>query len=389
MFDHRAQIGAIILVGVTIVASPTYTQEKSIVVASTTSAQDSGLFEYLLPIFRQKTGITVKVLGRGTGQALDTARRGEADVVFVHSRAAEEKFLAEGEGVKSFPVMYNDFVLIGPKDDPAGIKSMKDVAKAFQIIKDKQACFVSRGDHSGTHVAELNFWKTADADSEKDRGPWYKSIGQGMGATLNFANANNCYVLSDRGTWIQFKNRGDLQILVEGDKRMFNQYDVILVNPAKHPDVRKELGQQFIDWLISPDGQKTIANYRIEGEQSFYLTNTSPFVLGEPVLIDLLALLLSVGTVSIIWYVVKKTFPDEVKDPQFFLTFIIVAVPFVMLVYFGMAVLNYNAMAELSGWPLILPLDSALTPAVVGLAAYYIGQTMWLWWGWRKLQKPR
>ena len=239
MFDRRALIGAIILVGVIIVASPAYTQEKSIVVASTTSAQDSGLFDYLLPIFKQKTGITVKVLALGTGQALDAARRGDADVVFVHAISAEEKFLAEGEGVKLFPVMYNDFVLIGPKDDPAGIKGRKDVAKAFQIIKEKQACFVSRGDHSGTHIAELNFWKAADADIEKDRGPWYKSVGQGMGATLNFAIASNCYVLSDRGTWINFKNKGDLQILVYGDKRTFNQYDVMLVNPAKHPDVKR------------------------------------------------------------------------------------------------------------------------------------------------------
>jgi len=239
MFDRRALIGAIILVGVIIVASPAYTQEKSIVVASTTSAQDSGLFEYLLPIFKQKTGITVKVLAQGTGQALDAARRGDADVVFVHAKSAEEEFLAEGDGVKRFPVMYNDFVLSGPKDDPAGIKDLKDVAKAFQIIKEKQACFVSRGDHSGTHIAELNFWKAADADIEKDWGPWYKSIGQGMGATLNFAIASNCYALSDRGTWINFKNKGDLQILVDGNKRMFNQYDVMLVNPAKHPDVKR------------------------------------------------------------------------------------------------------------------------------------------------------
>jgi ABC-type tungstate transport system permease subunit len=173
---------------VLIVTSPTRAQDKSIVVASTTSTQDSGLFEYLMPIFKQKTGITVKVLAQGTGQALDTARRGDADVVFVHAKSAEEKFLAEGEGVKRFPVMYNDFVVIGPTDDPAGIKGMKDVAKAFQVIKGKQACFVSRGDHSGTHIAELSLWKAADIDIEKDRGPWYKSIGQGMGAALGFAN---------------------------------------------------------------------------------------------------------------------------------------------------------------------------------------------------------
>jgi tungstate transport system substrate-binding protein len=388
-FDRRALIDAIILVGVIIVASPAYTQEKSIVVASTTSMEDSGLFEYLLPIFKQKTGITVKVLAQGTGQALDTARRGDADVVFVHAKSMEEQFLADGEGVKRFPVMYNDFVLIGPKEDPAGIKGMKNVAKAFQTIKEKQACFVSRGDHSGTHIAELNFWKTADADIEKDRGPWYKSIGQGMGAALNFANANNCYVLSDRGTRIHFKNRGDLQILVEGDKRLFNQYDVILVNPAKHPDVKKELGQQFIDWLTSPDGQKTIANYKIEGEQSFYVANTSPFLFDEIVLIDLLALVVAIATVSILWHVVKKAFADDVKDLQFFLTFIVVVVPFVIVIYFGLAVINYDAIAGLSGWPLVLPLDSLLSPLIVGALAFYIGQTMWLWWDWRKLRKPR
>jgi tungstate transport system substrate-binding protein len=269
MFNRRALIAAIAL-SVIVVAPPAYAQDKSIVVASTTSTQDSGLFEYLLPIFKQKTGITVKVLAQGTGQALDTARRGDADVVFVHAKSAEEKFLAEGEGVKRFPVMYNDFVLIGPKDDPAGIKGIRDVARAFQIIREKQACFVSRDDRSGTHIAELNLWKAANTDIEKDSGPWYKSIGQGMGAALNFANASNCYVLSDRGTWIHFKNKGDLQILVEGDKRLFNQYGVMLVNPAKHPDVKKELGQQFIDWLVSPDGQKAIADYKIDGEQLFY-----------------------------------------------------------------------------------------------------------------------
>ncbi|HVI16190.1 MAG TPA: extracellular solute-binding protein [Pseudolabrys sp.] len=275
MFHCRALIAAIALSAI-IVARPAYAEDKSIVVASTTSTQDSGLFEYLLPIFKQKTGITVKVLAQGTGQALDTARRGDADVVFVHAKSAEEKFLAEGEGVKRFPVMYNDFVLIGPKDDPAGVKGMNDVAKAFQTIKDKQACFVSRGDRSGTHIAELNLWKASNIDIEKDNGPWYKSIGQGMGAALSFANASNCDVFSDRGTWIHFKNKGDLEILVEGDKRMFNQYGVMLVNPAKHPDVKKELGQQFIDWLVSADGQQTIANYKIDGEQLFYPDANDP-----------------------------------------------------------------------------------------------------------------
>jgi tungstate transport system substrate-binding protein len=275
MFHRRTLIALVALGG--LLASPhSFAQEQSIVVASTTSTQDSGLFEYLLPIFKQKTGITVKVLAQGTGQALDTARRGDADVVFVHAKAAEEKFLAEGEGVKRFPVMYNDFVLIGPKNDPAGIKAIQDVAKALQTIKAKQASFVSRGDHSGTHVAELSLWKAADIDIEKDNGAWYKSIGQGMGAALNFASASNAYVLSDRGTWIHFKNKADLQILVEGDKRLFNQYGVMLVNPAKHPSVKKELGQQFIDWLISADGQNTIANYKIEGEQLFYPNANDP-----------------------------------------------------------------------------------------------------------------
>ncbi len=239
-------------------------------VASTTSTQDSGLFEYLLPLYKQKTGVTVKVISQGTGQALDTGRRGDADVVFVHAKSAEEKFLAEGYGVKRFPVMYNDFVLIGPKGDPAGIKGMKDVGKALATIKDKPADFISRGDKSGTHLAELALWKASGIDIEKDKGAWYKSIGQGMGAALNTAGASNGYVLSDRGTWIHFKNKGDLQILVEGDKRMFNQYGVMLVNPDKHPNVKEELGQQFIDYLISPEGQKDIANYKINGEQLFY-----------------------------------------------------------------------------------------------------------------------
>src|ERR1700752_3846901 len=253
-----------------VLATPVSAQDKSIVVSSTTSTQDSGLFGHILPLFKEKTGIDVKVIAQGTGQALDTGRRGDADVVFVHAKSAEQKFLAEGESTKRYPVMYNDFVLIGPKSDPAGIKGMKDVGKAFTTIKDKQASFISRGDRSGTHIAELNLWKESGIDIEKDKGPWYKSIGQGMGAALNTAGAGNAYVLSDRGTWINFKNKGDLEILVEGDKRMFNQYGVMLVNPEKHPNVKKDLGQQFIDWLISADGQKTIANYKIEREQLFY-----------------------------------------------------------------------------------------------------------------------
>jgi tungstate transport system substrate-binding protein len=250
--------------------APALAQEKSIVVASTTSTEDSGLFGYLLPIFKQATGISVKVIAQGTGQALDTARRGDADVAFVHARAAEEKFVAEGAGVKRFPVMYNDFVLIGPKNDPAGIKGTTDIVAALKAIQQKAAPFVSRGDRSGTHQAELALWKVAGIDIAAAKGPWYRDIGQGMGAALNTASAMNAYVLSDRGTWISFKNRGDLVIAVEGDKRLFNQYGVILVNPAKHPNVKQQEGQAFIDWLISPAGQKAIAAYKIDGQQLFF-----------------------------------------------------------------------------------------------------------------------
>ena len=250
-------------------------QDKSIVVASTTSTQDSGLFGYLLPLVKQKLGITVKVLAQGTGQALDTARRGDADVVFVHAKSAELKFLSEGFGVKRYPVMYNDFVLIGPKNDPAGVKG-KDIVAALQTIKAKAMPFVSRGDRSGTNIAELKLWKEAGIDIAHDKGPWYKEIGQGMGAALNMSSASNSYVLSDRGTWLAFKNRSDLAIVVEGDKRLFNQYGVMLVNPAKHPAVKKELGQQFIDWLISPEGQRAIAGYKINGQQLFYPNADDP-----------------------------------------------------------------------------------------------------------------
>src|SRR4249920_2588478 len=260
----------------TLIAFAAQAQDRFIVVASTTSTEQSGLFGYLLPVFEKKTGIQARVVALGTGQALDLARRGDADVAFVHARAAEDKFVAEGQGVKRFPVMYNDFVLIGPKSDPAGIKGSKDIAAALNKIKDKGASFISRGDKSGTHNAELNLWKVAGIDIEKDKGPWYKSIGQGMGAALNTASASNAYVLSDRGTWVSFKNKGDLGIAVEGDKRLFNQYGVMLVNPAKHANVKKDLGQQFIDWLVSPEGQKTIANYKINGEQLFYPNASDP-----------------------------------------------------------------------------------------------------------------
>jgi tungstate transport system substrate-binding protein len=258
------------LLAVIFLAPAAAAEDKSIVVASTTSTQDSGLFGHILPLFKAKTGIDVKVIALGTGQALDTARRGDADVVFVHAKAQEEKFLAEGFGVKRYPVMYNDFVLIGPKSDPAGIKGSKDIVAALETIKEKQLPFISRGDKSGTHIAELNLWQVAGIDIAAAKGPWYKEIGQGMGAALNTASAADAYVLSDRGTWLSFKNKGDLVIAVEGDKRLFNQYGVMLVNPEKHPSVKTALGQQFIDWLVSPDGQRAIADYKINGEQLFY-----------------------------------------------------------------------------------------------------------------------
>lgn len=268
---HLIAIAACVVLG-----GPAFAQEKSIVVASTTSTQDSGLFGHILPLFKDKTGIAVRVVAQGTGQALDTGRRGDADVVFVHARGAEEKFVAEGAGVKRYPVMYNDFVLIGPESDPAGVKGTKDIVAALKAIKEKGAAFISRGDKSGTHQAELNLWTVAGVDIAKDKGAWYKEIGQGMGAALNTASASNAYVLADRGTWLSFKNRGPLAIVVEGDKRLFNQYGVILVNPQKYPNVKQELGQQFIDWLVSPEGQKAIADYKINGEQLFYANAKDP-----------------------------------------------------------------------------------------------------------------
>jgi tungstate transport system substrate-binding protein len=271
----------LIVLAIAMVCAPAFAQDKSIVVASTTSTRDSGLFDQILPIFRARTGIDVKVVALGTGQALDTARRGDADVVFVHAKAAEEKFLAEGFGVKRYPVMYNDFIMVGPKSDPAGIKGSKDIVAALTTIRDKAVSFISRGDNSGTHQAEINLWKIAGVDIAAEKhagrlGSWYKEIGQGMGAALNMAAASHSYVISDRGTWLSFKNRGDLAIAIEGDKRLFNQYGVMLVNPLKHPKVRAELGRQFIDWLVSPDGQKAIADYKIDGEQLFYPNASDP-----------------------------------------------------------------------------------------------------------------
>ena len=250
--------------------TPALAQDQSIVVASTTSTQDSGLFDHILPVFKAKTGIDVKIVAQGTGQALDTGRRGDADVVFVHAKAQEEKFVEEGFATERFDVMYNDFVLIGPKSDPAGIRGTEDIAAALTAIKDKEAPFVSRGDKSGTHSAELRLWKEAGLDIETAKGQWYKEIGQGMGAALNTASAMNGYVLSDRGTWLAFKNRGDLEVVVEGDKRLFNQYGVMLVNPEKHPSVKAEAGKAFINWLISPEGQTSIGEHKIDGQQLFF-----------------------------------------------------------------------------------------------------------------------
>ena len=245
-------------------------QEKSIVVASTTSTQDSGLFGHILPMFKAKTGIDVKVVAQGTGQALDTGRRGDADVVFVHAKAQEEKFVEDGFGVKRFDVMYNDFILVGPKSDPAKVKASKDILAGLKAINDNGAAFVSRGDKSGTHSAELALWKAAGLDPAGTKPAWYREIGQGMGAALNTASAMGGYVLTDRGTWLSFKNKGDLEIVLEGDKRLFNQYGIILVNPAKHAHVKKDLGQQFIDWVISAEGQGAIRSYQIDGQQLFF-----------------------------------------------------------------------------------------------------------------------
>ena len=250
--------------------APALAQQRFITLASTTSTEQSGLFRQLLPIFEKKTGIQVRVVAVGTGQALDIGKRGDADVVFVHARPLEEKFVAEGYGVRRFEVMYNDFVLIGPKSDLAKVAGTKDIVAAFQKIKSAQAPFVSRGDNSGTHFAELELWKAAGIDIAREKGPWYRDTGQGMGPALNTAAAMNAYILSDRGTRLSFKNRGELAIAVEGDKRLFNQYGIMLVNPAKHPSVKKELGQAFIDWVISPEGQKAIAEYKIGGEQLFF-----------------------------------------------------------------------------------------------------------------------
>jgi len=249
-------------------ASLSFAQEKSIVVASTTSTEQSGLFAYLLPIFKSKSGIDVKVVAVGTGQALDIGRRGDADVVFVHDKPAEEQFVAEGFSTKRYEVMYNDFILIGPKNDPAKIAGGKDINEALQKIAASQSPFISRGDKSGTNAAELRYWKNAGINPAGEA--WYKETGSGMGPALNTASAMNAYILADRGTWLSFKNRGDLMIVVEGDRKLFNQYGVMLVNPERFPQIKKVLGQTLIAWLISKDGQSAIASYKIDGEQLFF-----------------------------------------------------------------------------------------------------------------------
>ena len=249
--------------------APARAQDKFITVASTTSTEQSGLFKYLLPIYEKKTGVQVRVVALGTGQALDLARRGDADVVFIHDPEAEAKFLAEGNAVQRFEVMYNDFVIVGPKKDPARAVG-KDVMLAMKHIKEAQAPFASRADNSGTHAAELRYWKMAGVDIAKEKGPWYRETGSGMGPTLNTASGMNAYVLADRGTWLAFKNRGELVILVEGDSKLFNQYGVMLVNPAKHPHVKKDLGQAFVDWVVSPEGQSAISGYKIADQQLFF-----------------------------------------------------------------------------------------------------------------------
>ena len=257
----------ILLVAFAVISLPAGAQERYITVASTTSTEQSGLFKHLLPIFEKKTGIQVRVVALGTGQALDMGRRGDADVVFVHARPLEEKFVAEGHGVRRYEVMYNDFVLVGPKSDPAKVAGGKDVVRALQRILDAKAPFVSRGDRSGTHFAELELWKAAGIDIARDKGAWYREVGQGMGPALNTAAGMNAYLLSDRGTWLSFKNRGELAIVVEGDRRLFNQYGIILVNK---PSVKKEMGQAFIDWVVSSEGQDAIAAYQVGGQQLFF-----------------------------------------------------------------------------------------------------------------------
>ena len=263
-------IGRWMLAAACIGALSANAQERSIVMASTTSTEQSGLFAHLLPAFRKARDIDVKVVAVGTGQALDTGRRGDADVLFVHDQPAEEKFVAEGFGIERLPVMYNDFVVVGPKADPAGVAGRDIVAALRKLSSSSSASFVSRGDKSGTHAAELRYWKAAGLDDPAAKVSGYKACGCGMGQALNIASSTDAYALTDRGTWLSFKNRGNLAVLVEGDPRLFNQYGVIVVNPAKHPHVKKDLAQAFADWVVSAEGQQTIASYKIGGEQLFF-----------------------------------------------------------------------------------------------------------------------
>lgn len=269
-------LGFAFALGLSALMGTVQAEDRFITIASTTSTQDSGLFDYLLPIFTKKTGIQVHVVAVGTGQALKIGQQGDADMLFVHDRAGEEKFVAEGYGVKREPLMYNDFIIVGPDSDPAGIKGDKSAIDAFQKIASAKAPFASRGDDSGTNRMELRLWKDAKTDVKAASGDWYKSLGQGMGPTLNTAAAMNAYTLSDRATWSKFANKQHLAILVEGDKRLFNQYGVILVNPAKHPNVKVADAQAFIDWLISPEGQAAIAGYKIGGAQAFFPNHDQP-----------------------------------------------------------------------------------------------------------------
>ncbi|MDW5442952.1 substrate-binding domain-containing protein [Polaromonas sp. SM01] len=258
---------AVALIPFALMATVSIAQPSTIVMASTTSTEQSGLFGTLLPAFKQASGIDIKVVALGTGQAIDMGRRGDADVLFVHDQVAEEKVVAEGFALKRFPVMYNDFVLVGPAADPAKTKG-KDIVEALKKLSASNASFVSRGDKSGTHAAELRYWKNAGVDNPQFAG--YKACGCGMGPALNIGSSSNAYVLTDRGTWLSFKNRGDLVVLVEGDTRLFNQYGVMVVNPAKHPQVKAAEAQKFVDWVISPAGQAAVASYKIGGEQLFF-----------------------------------------------------------------------------------------------------------------------
>jgi tungstate transport system substrate-binding protein len=261
-------LGALLLVPAASVALAD--DDNFIIVQSTTSTQNSGLFDYILPKFTKKTGIQVRVVAVGTGQALKNARNGDGDVVLVHSKPDEEKFVAEGWGVKRHDVMYNDFVIVGPASDPAGIAGLKEADEAFKKIADAKAPFASRGDDSGTNKEEIRLWEAAGIDAKKASGDWYLETGSGMGATLNTAVGKQAYTLTDRGTWLSFANKDDFKVLVEGDPKLFNQYGVILVNPEKHPNVKAKQGQAFIEWLTGPEGQAAIANFKIDGQQLFF-----------------------------------------------------------------------------------------------------------------------